>query len=495
MSARRILSLLAAAALLALPACDPVIHSAAAASLTEGRQLTAAERSRMRAVLRGEVLREDQPFYGSAVEVARGSVSGVPLPARVEGARGLALALPGQSDIQTIAGAITGSTGIPVNIRTRYVLGDGSVIDVPIGTRMNAAHEGALSSFLDRLAARMDVGWSYDGEVITIDRMVRQTWRLALPVGQTTITDTPAAGASGVTVSTTRNLDPWADLEARLAPLAPPPARITLSPEAGRVEVFGPPSVQALVGQVLDDVAATAATRIGLEVAVYFVDSDRADEFGIGVNIADTVGNVGATLTAAAAGEATGGLVLSRGASSLDFQALARDRSVVDYRLASTVGQSGVISPISLTEERSYVRSVTSRTNDDTNETSESFDIADLETGLSLAALPRLVGPRRIQLAFTLTQRAFRGFDEEVEARSGIQTPTVDNRSIRNQTVLAPGETLVLSGYEQTVAAIGDSGFGVFRRIGLGGARTAQQQKVRMVVLVRPTLIPSGGRG
>ena len=103
--------------------------------------------------------------------------------------------------------------------------------------------------------------------------------------------------------------------------------------------------------------------------------------------------------------------------------------------------------------------------------------------------------PRRIQLALTMTQRAFRGFDEDVEARSGIQTPTVDNRSIRNQTVLAPGETLVLSGYEQNVASVGDSGFGPLRRLGIGGARNAAQQKIRMVVLVRPTLIPSGGRG
>ena len=483
------------AMVIGLSACNIGIRGDAVEGLEEGRQLTAAERKRMQAVLRGEVLQEDRPFYGSAVEVDRGSVSGHPLPARVESARGFVVALPGQTDIQTIATTITAATDIPVNIRTRYVLEDGNIVRVPIGTRMNARHEGALSSFLDRLAARMDVGWSYDGEIITIDRMVRRTWRIALPLGRTEISDTPSSGNSGVSVSTTRSLDPWADLERRLAPLAPSPARVTLSPEAGRVEVFGPPSVQAVVGRVVEDVAATAAMRIGLEVAVYFVDTDRADEFGVGVDLSGNVGSVTTTLAAAAAGEASGGLVLSRGASNLDFRALARDRSVVDYRLANSVGQSGVMSPISLTEERSFVRSVTTETDDDTNETTQSFEIGELETGISIAALPRLVGPRRIQLALTMTQRAFRGFDEDVEARSGIQTPTVDNRSIRNQTVLAPGETLVLSGYEQNVASVGDSGFGPLRRLGIGGARSAAQQKIRMVVLVRPTLISSGGRG
>lgn len=480
---------------LCLAGCDMGLRQEARAGLDDGHRLTAAEQRRMEAVLRGEILEEDRPFYGTMVEVDRGSVSGDPLPDHVEGARGFALALPGQADIEAIAGAITAATEIPINIRTRYVLEDGSVVSVPIGTRMNASHEGALSSFLDRLAARMDVAWSYDGEVITIDRMVRRTWRLALPLGRTEISDTPPGGTSGVSISTTRSLDPWSDLEQRLAPLAPAPARVSFSPQSGRVDVFGPPSVQVAVGQVVDDVATTAAMRIGLEVAVYFVDTDRADTFGLGADLRGTAGSVSATLLAAAGGEATSGLVLSRDASNLDFRALARDRSVVDYRLANSVGQSGVMSPISLTEERSYVRSVTTETDSDTNESTESFEIGDLETGISIAALPRLVGPRRIQLALTLTQRAFRGFDEEVEARSGIQTPTVDNRSIRNQTVLAPGETLVLSGYEQNVAAIGNSGLGLFRAIGLGGETSAEQQKIRMIVLVRPTLIPSGGRG
>ncbi|MYG28122.1 MAG: secretion protein [Boseongicola sp. SB0677_bin_26] len=508
---------------LALSGCDAGIRSDAESGLEDGRRLTAAERARLRAVHRGEILREDKPFYGAAVEVERGSVNGTPLPRRLEGARGVSLRLPGQSGVETIAGAITAASGIPVNIRTRYVLAGGEVVSVPIGTRMAVKdYEGPLSAFLDRLAARMDVAWSHDGKVITIDRMTRRAWRIALPLGTTEITD-EFETAGEMRILTARRLDPWADLETRLAPLAPPPAHVTLAPESGRVEVFGPPSVLEAVSAVLEDVAATASVRIGIEVAVYWVDTDRADEFGVGlqtafarigsaggravdgsvllgdgVDVLDVAStktaagdNVSEALTLSLSGAEGGGIVLSRGSSFVSFEALARESAVVDYRLASSVAQSGVVTPIALTEERSYIRNVTSERGDESNPTTFEYEIGELETGLSVAALARLVEGRRIQLALVFSQRAFRGFDPDVLARTGtIQAPTVDNREIRNETVLSPGETLVISGYEQDMSLTGESGLGILRRLGLGGKREAARRKVRLILLVRPTLIP-----
>ncbi|MCY4306136.1 MAG: hypothetical protein OXC62_15380 [Aestuariivita sp.] len=492
-----------------MTACDQELRMETAAGLRDGQRLSAAQYDLLRSQLNGEVHREERPFYGAAVAVERGDVSGEPLPDAVEGVRGITLRMPGQSTVTTIAAAVTDATDIPINIRTRYVVGGGAdsrVIDVPIGTRMRVNYEGSLSAFLDRLAARMDVGWSYDGTIITIDRMIRSTWRVSLPLGATRFTRS-TDGESGHTLSTELTLDPWSDLEQRLAPLAPPPARITLSPDTGRVDAFGPPSVHAAIRAVLDDVATTAKTRIGLDVAVYFVDSDKADEFGVstaldGLRVGEFAGrdvtadiafrsSVGG-LSSFLAGQAGGGIVLSRGNSFFSFEALARNSAVVDYRLASSVAQSGVITPIGLTEERSYIRSVTRERADDDNPGTVTYEIGEMETGLTLAALPRLVDHRQIHLSLTFSQRAFRGFDPDVLTRTGtIQAPTIDNRQITNETVLSPGETLVLAGYEQDIAEQGDSGAGFFRRIGLGGKTEAKRRKVRMVLMVRPTLIAS----
>lgn len=481
---------------LALPGCDSGIRSDAEAGFEKGRKLTAAERARQRAVQRGEILREERPFYGAAVEVERGAVSGTPLPRAVEGARGVSLSISGQADVRAVAAAITAATDIPVNIRTRYVLDDG-VVDVPIGTRMAVKdYEGPLSAFLDRLAARMDVAWSHDGKVITIDRMTRRTWRVPLPLSRTEMSDTEEIGQGDITIASQRTLDPWAELNERLAPLAPAPAQVTLSPQTGRVEALGPPSVLDALDAVIGDVADVAAMRIGLEVAVYWVLADRADEFGSGADVNARSGTFRAVLAAAAGGSADGGLVISRGVSDIGFLALARDLAVVDYRLASTVAQSGAVAPINLTRETNYVRSATAEeAPEDDEPDSVTYEVDVLETGLSIAALPRLVGPRRIQLGLTLSLRELVDMPD-IQGASGtyIQLPVVDNREIRNETVLSPGETLVLSGYEQEYSRDEEEGVGFLRRIGLGGTNAAATHKARMVLLVRPTLIPSGGR-
>ena len=490
-----IIALLLAAGL-ALAGCDGFIRGDVEARIKEGQRLSAAERARLRAVQRGEILREAKPYYGTAVEVERGAVSGSPLPAAAEGARGIRLQLAGQASVTEIAAAITAASGIPVNIRTRYVLATG-IVEVPIGTRMAVRHDGALSAFLDRMASRMDVAWSYDGKVITIDRMTRRTWNVALPLGATEITDTAPDGGSGTVITTARSLDAWEELRERLEPLAPPPARITLSPRSGRVEVFGPPSVLAAAAQVIEDAAAAALARIGLEIAVYWVDTGKADEFGMGLAAEGTVGEFTAgalgllELPAAARGEAANGLVISREGLTINFAALAQDSSVVDYRLASTVSQSGSVAPVAITEEQNYVRGVTDERDEDGN-VSRTYEIAELSTGLSITALPRLVTPRRIQLALTVSRRHLVGFDAPGDGNNVIQLPRIDNRAIRNETLLRVGETLVLSGYEQDVAQTDRRGVGTLRYLGIGGGTSVSRSKIRMVLLVRPSIIPAG---
>ncbi|WP_419739501.1 secretion protein [Ruegeria sp.] len=487
--------------LLALCACD--VSEQAGRDIEDGTRLTREQLDAQRAAQRGEVLRVDRPYYGGALKVTRGSRQGDPLPRQLEAARGVSLRLPGQADIRTIAAAITSASGLPVNIRTRYILTGGDVVEVPIGTRMRAAYTGPLSGFLDRLSTRMDVAWSYDGKGIAIDRMVTRDYRVSLPVGRTTVTDTAEADR-GPVIATERGLAHWDELEARLQPLAPPPARITLAPGSGRVSVFGPPSVQAAARKVIEDTQATASARIGLEVGVYFVDSEAAEDFGLttsGFRIGHNIARSGSSIVIGSEATGRGGLRLTGpNGSSIDLAALARDRSVVDYRLASSIAQSGVITPLGLTRERSYIRNRTiERDGRGTGGTSSqgddpgrvSYEIGELETGLGITALPRLIDSRQIHLSLSVIQRAFLGFDQDVETRTGgIQAPSVETREIRNTSVLAPGETLVLSGYEQDVSSTGASGIGLFKAIGLGGKREARTRKVRMVILVRPSLIP-----
>ena len=458
--------------------------------LAAGKARAAQQQARLDAARRGHVIEEALPYFGRQVEVKPGSRQGKPLPKEFEGAKGIALAIEGKADVRAIADAITAATDIPVSIRTRYIRPDGSVIAVPIGTRMQARYEGPLSAFLDRLSARMDVAWHYDGRSIAIDRMTTTEWKVPLPRGTTTVSDT--INSEGINIATQRQLDPWAELEARLAPLAPAPARVTFSKEAGRVQVFGPPSVQRTVAKVLDDVIATASKRIALEVAVFFVDSDRAEEFGLslrsdGANFGKIDGKPIRAVANLAANLAAPGstLTLSRGLGSVSLETLARDGAVVDYRIGSTTVQSGVMAPISLTRTQSYNRRSPTSTSDGV--TTGGQETQEFETGIVIATLPRLIERSRLHLGLAITQRDLVRIDD-----NGF--PVIDERAIRSEAVLAGGETLVVSGYEQQRSARDERGVGILRKAGIGGRNRAENRRVRMYVLIRPSILAAGRR-
>ena len=82
--------------------------------------------------------------------------------------------------------------------------------------------------------------------------------------------------------------------------------------------------------------------------------------------------------------------------------------------------------------------------------------------------------------------------DTFTSGNSTVQLPTIDQRALQNDAVLAPGETLIFSGYEQESASRSNSGVGDANFFGLGGSAKGEKRKIKMVVMVRPTIIPWG---
>ena len=493
----------------ALTACE--VTKQAGRDVADGQRLTAEQLAAQRAAQRGEVLKVDRPYYGSQVRAERGSRQGKPLPKALEGARGISIKLPGQADISKIAEAITQASDIPVNVRTRYILPDGDVVEVPIGSRMRVIYEGPLSRLMDQIAARMDVAWTHEDGGITIDRMITRNYRVPLPTSSTKFTS-QLGGATGtedsgtsIHVETSQKSEPWADLESRLTALTPTPAQLTVLRSSGRISVFGPPSVHKKVEAVLNDIEKVYGQRVGLEVGVYFLDANEAENFGLstsGFRIGENIARAGSRIIVGGTG---GQVSLENGASSLNLEALASDSSVVDFRLASTIAQSGQVAPIAITHHETYIKSIKIKPekevhDDDNNTTTTEGGSVEVEPGevvhgLSIHALPRIIDDDRIQLFLTVLQLDLVGGEvkiEEVADGNKIGLPNYDRRAIQNQSILSPGEVLVLSGYEQNLSSTSQSGVGLFKAIGLGGKVNALNRKVRMVVLVRPTLIPQG---
>ena len=445
------------------------------------------------AAQRGEVIFDPTPYYGSEVIAQRGSKNGKSLPKDFEGPRGIELSLGNSASIGDITTALSEATGLQFKVRTVYALPDGNTIKVPVPGKMRVAYTGALSKFLDQVGSRMDLAWEYDGTAVTFDRMVTKRYRMPIPNSRSSFqTSVPGLqstnGGSSVAFTRDSDFDSWKELEEALTTVLPKPAYAKLSKHTGRVTVFALPSMQKQAASVIEDFQSIFSARIGLEVGVFFVDTEKADDFGLGLAWS---GANGSATGAAGSLSGNGVLTLGNNGTLVDFKALAKHDAVVDHRIRSTIAQSGVVSPILLTRSQNYVAGTETATSDTSTTTSVQTETVD--TGLSIHAIPRLISKDQIQLNLTIKQNNLVRLDQFGEGSESVQLPVLDTRTIQNDSVVYPGETLVFSGYEQEIARRSQTGTGVASFFGLGGTSSGSVSRVRMILMVRPTLI--GRRG
>ena len=461
-----------------------VATSEAESDIARKSLLAKQRQEELAAAQRGEVIFDPTPYYGSEVIVEKGSKNGKALPSRVEGARGFTVAIAQRTGLNDIARLIEEQTGIPVNIRTKYLTPDGKLIESPITGKLKTTHQGALSKFLDYVSARLDIGWAYDGTSITFDQMLTETYRLPIPLNAAG-DDSDAANSEAPEL--------WKDVETLLKPAIIAPATFQMVPNTGRVRVFGPPSVQSKAREIIEDFDGIYGTRIGLEVGILFVDVSKADDFGVGISGSATAGNTPISfLGGAGAITGNGSFTISPGNRAFSFKALAQDDAVVDSRHRSTIVQSGVTSVIDMTTSANYVKNTSSNVGSD-GTVSNAIETASLDTGILIHARPRLIDRDQIQLSLRIKQNDLVSLDTFSSGTTTAQLPVVTNRGTQNEAVLSPGETLIISGYEQELSSDKKRGVGNAGFLGLGGSRDAKTQKVRMVIFVRASLIPNRG--
>ena len=524
-------------------------------AVTQGTAEIEALVERLETSLQSNVREVDRPWHGSSQpqETERPAFS--PLLSRQD-----AIHLQSTDNVSLIelATILEQTTRLPVQVRTFYSDSEDQPLEFIVTERHPMDYRGSLGHVLDQIASSYDIFWDFDGTTITLEPLKTRRWFLPIPIGATQF-DQSSSGLGGgtttISTSTNHTLDPWNSLERLLQRELVAPANIGIYRDIGQLVVLGRPSDMARIERAIKEQLFIYRHRIGLEIAVYYVNTDDLDQFNIqltallrrgsglpqvvttgsavppagnvrvfgsqtvpGNQAVTTAGNVllqaraaeenaqrlvsnpslrGADLTEA---EALAALTTARAntaaaanslaqaqsislegatpATFLDFQNLATNEAVVDYRQGSSVTLSGVPTPIVLSRISNYVSSVSI---DEEGRTT--LETSTINEGISIHAIPRLIERNQIQLTLTVLQNALVALQRFASGSASLQLPTTDHRSVSADTVLRPGETLILSGYEQDVTLTGNSrGF-------LGTGRRGETTKIRMVVLVRPALL------
>lgn len=445
---------------------------------------------------RGGAVDADRAFLGRNMDRSNNQFvvdHGKPFPAQFERADSLEIVTPEPASIQQIELLMQELTGLNVVVRTRYQTGEED-LDIPINKKIRVNHKGSLSQLVRTVASRFDLAWSFDGETILFDRMDTRSYDLPLPATNGSI----SASLSGVkvagnSVSSTKNvaLDPWKEISEALEALIEKPGKVTVSPNTGQVTIFAPASAQEEAAKIVKNFEELYSSRIGLEIATFYVDTKKSAQLTADLGVSVNSGNLKASLGQGLASAMQGGIGVISGSdvsASFNLRNIAGSAAVSDYQMSNTVAQNGVVAPVVLTNSQKYVSEIKSSGEDKAPSVQTDY----IDSGISIYSLPRLMRNGKIHLSVWVTQAELNSLETFNTGSGFVQLPDSDQRAVEYTLIMEPGETLVMGGYEQERASTERSGgLGGLGALGLRDSREGGTQRSRMVLMVRPTLIGS----
>jgi hypothetical protein len=488
-------ALLGAGSLLILASCagPRTGFETPAMSDIAGRTEMAADRGD--AYRNGGTVDAETPFYGRNLNARSlnqyDEDNGSPFPERFNAPDAVELVAPELLGIERVRIVLQELTGFNVVVRTRYQTGE-EELNIPINGRMRINHKGDLEGLVRAVAANFDLSWRFDGETLLFDRMETRSYELPLPASTGAVnTSLSGVNVAGNTVSTTRSLtiDPWAEVTEALGAIVQDPGKVNVSRNTGQVTVFAPPSQQREAAKVLKTFDDLYSHRIGLEIATFYVDVSKSAELDLDIGLGGERGDVRAELGQGIRSALEGGIGVISGTdgyAAINLRSIAGNAGVADYQMSNTIAQNGVVAPVVLTNSRRYVSAITAGT----SETGPTVETDNINSGISIYALPRLMRNGKIQLSIWVTQSELNRLDTFDTGSGFVQLPDADQRAVEYTLIMEPGETLIMGGYEQERALSSDSGgVGALGALGLNRSRDGQTTRTRMVLMVRPSLI------
>ena len=489
-----------------------------AVSLLSGCGLAAVEQAqsetedvaRRVAALRGDateprysVLRviERRPYVGLKRQAAD---PGAALPERLRRADAVTLPLAGIADAAVLARRIEAASGLSVRFTG----------DPPEGGEPSYAHSfagidrlspdggiwtGPLDGLLDAWTGPAGYDWRYvagandtASGAIEIGRRRSVVFRIHALAGKqhyTAATSTSDAASGGgnrtsQTIASETDYDPWPEIEAQVAALVSPGARVALAPSSASLLVSGLPRDIARVRAFLAWLNREVLRPVTLSVHVYSVTVEREADYSLGLaaSIARLFGTA-AQLTVAPEGVALirptagGGNTLSA-----TVNALARAGAVSRVLSADIPSLNGKPAQFFELYKEAYVREQRTTAGEGIAQTE--LVPGTVSSGFAVSYIPRITGPGEVLVRLFASLRDRPVFREFTSDSQTVQLPAYASRAIQVSQKIGRGETLLVTGFSARGAEAGRSGTFDADLPLPGGTRRASVARTEQVLLL-----------
>jgi type IVB pilus formation R64 PilN family outer membrane protein len=443
------------------------------------------------------------------LQAEAGSGLRLPAPGSAGGAGGLRspVSVPGSS-----AASLTASSGMAAQVRITYV-------------------GGTLRGLLDSAAARFGVYWRYADGAIQFYYTDTQSFQIrAIPgdasmsttvannssdggsgTGSSVVSD-PAAGGGGggarnnaQSTAVSSKLSVFDGIEKAVAAMLSPAGKVVASPATGTVSVTDTPEVLKRVARFVEDENKALSRQVMVNVTVLAVAVNDLDDYGIDWNLVygnlSTKYGVTSSFSPQAGAAAFSAAVLNTSSSKLAgstlmMTALSTQGKVRRETSASVATLNNQPVPVQVARQTSFLKSSSTSLTANVGSTT-TLEPGTVTSGFNMTILPHVLSDGTVMLQFGTDISSLRTI-RTVSSGSGanatsIQAPEVDTRNFLQRVAMKSGETLVVSGFEQTDANVDRKGVGRADFFPLGGGVSAGGGKEVIVILVTPVAMAGAG--
>lgn len=395
-------------------------------------------------------------------------------------------------------------------------------------TISDVSYAGSLGGLLDLVAGRLGISWKYDNGSVVFYYLETRRFDIqpadakyalkgAVTSGLSNATGTDSggsggnssgvSGSGGSTMSSTVEMgnDLYKDLKETVqSMLTPGVGRLSLNATTGTLMVTDVPDVVGRIGEYLEDENSTLSRQVILKVVTYTVNTDVSDMVGIdwnivwkslsgkyGITLANTNSNVANDAISGGFNvlDTASGAAAQFAGSSFLLDALSKQVKVSDVKTSTIMTTNMAAAPVLVGQQTTYLKKVTTTPYDTGNSTSlqQSLEPGSVTTGTNITILPKILKDSdRLMLNMFMDISSLKQIRVISNDTEKMEAPDVDTRSLQQRVWLKPGQTLIMSGFEQNVDNSNRQGVGSPSNILFGGSLSGAKTKQSFVITVTP---------
>ena len=448
---------------------------------------------------------------------------GKPLPAYLEGAKGITLVSNRPITLFEIGDMINQTTSLGVRYapqlesEARSAAASNKPNPAEINTdwaepnKMLVSYQGPLSGLLDEVASRFGIWWKFNGKEINFYKFITKTFvvyslptkpSLDINVGGSQSGD---GGSSSVNLKSSAETPIWENMEKSINSMLSEGSKLTLSPADGTITLTATPDDIKRVARYINEQNVRFSRQVAISVKVLQVSLSDVDNYGLDLKATfdDGMTSIGVMGSSSASGGANGltngltwGILKKNWTADAAIKALSQRNTTTLVTSGTVTTLNNKPAPIQVTQKQNYIAEMT-KTNSGSD--GDNYDISvtteEIETGFTLDVLPRILEHGRLLVMFNMTlsdlitlEKVEFGSEEENQY---IQNPKVESRAFSQEVAMTSGESLILTGYEKVDNSTAKEGTGSADNSLLGGYANAQKERSILVIILTPVVLES----